>query len=67
MAKDEIRFGGGSFQQLTGCRSEHVRILEIAGLIRPSKSDSGFRQFSAADVAAARRWMSENARRRKRA
>jgi hypothetical protein len=68
MAKDEIRFGGGSFQQLTGCANEHVRVMEAAGVIAPTKADNGHRQFSPADVRAARAWMAENYKpRRKRA
>jgi hypothetical protein len=68
MAKDELRFGGGSFQQLTGCRPEHVRIMAAMKIIHPTTTDKGHRQFSPADVRAARVWMRENFKpRRKRA
>jgi hypothetical protein len=68
MAMDEIRFGGTSFRQLTGAANEHVRIMESAGVISPSKSDSGFRQFTPEDVKNARVWMAEHYKpRRKRA
>jgi hypothetical protein len=68
MTKDEIRFGGGSFQQLTGCSNEHIRIMVGAKIIAPITSDTGYRQFSPADVRAARAWMAEHYKpRRKRA
>lgn len=57
---DEIRFGGGSFQRLTGAANEHIRIMESSGIINPSKADNGHRQFSPADVRAARVWMAAN-------
>jgi hypothetical protein len=62
----ETKVGGGRFQALTGCRPEHVRILESLQLISPTKTEAGWRQFSMRDVKVAKAWVCKNVIRRKR-
>jgi len=62
----ETRFGSGDFRRLTGAGNVLVRIMETAGVIAPAKTQSGWRQFTASDVAAARSWLAVNAKGRSR-
>ena len=62
----ETRFGSGDFRRLTGAGNALVRIMETAGVITPAKTQSGWRQFTESDVAAARSWLARNAKPRHR-
>jgi hypothetical protein len=58
------RIGGTAFKERVGCRNEHIRIMIAEGVISPTVSESGFRQFAESDVRLGLRWMRENARQR---
>ena len=55
----EQKLGTGTFIRRTGITTATMRVLEAGGVIAPSRSDSGWRQFSEADVAAALQWKHE--------
>jgi DNA-binding transcriptional MerR regulator len=55
----EIKLGTGSFIRRTRVTTATMRVLEAAGVIHPVRSDSGWRQFSEADVVAALKWRHE--------
>lgn len=61
----QLRFSSSEFRRLTGAANIHVRLMESARVISPTKTATGWRQFSDTDVVAARRWIAENLRRRK--
>ena len=63
----EVRLGGRKFAERTGATNVDVRLMEAAGVIAPTKTESGWRQFSEADIEPARSWLAEHKRRRKRA
>jgi len=55
----EQKLGTGTFIRRTGITTATMRVLEAGGVIAPSRSDSGWRQFSESDVAAALKWRLE--------
>jgi hypothetical protein len=55
----EIKLGTTTFLKRTGLSGPVMRGLEAAAVIAPSKSDSGWRQFSESDVQAALKWRAE--------
>jgi len=57
----EIKLGTTTFLKRTGLSGPIMRGLEAAGIISPSKSDSGWRQFSTADLEAALKWRAQRA------
>jgi DNA-binding transcriptional MerR regulator len=63
--QDTTRLGTGTFIRRTGITTSKMRELEAAGVIRPIRSDSGWRQFTEADVQAALRFVTEHPRRRR--
>jgi hypothetical protein len=58
----EIKSGGKAFKQRTGATNFDVRLMESLGVISPTKTESGWRQFSDADIAAATAWLAEQKR-----
>ncbi len=50
------KLGTGTFLRLTGLSGPQMRGLEAAGLVNPSRADSGWRQFDEADLRAAIAW-----------
>jgi hypothetical protein len=55
----EIKSGSKVFKQRTGASNFDVRLMEELQIIAPSKTTTGWRQFSAADEAAAIAWLAE--------
>lgn len=55
----EAKMGTSTFLRSIGASAPTMRILEARGVISPSKSDSGWRQFSAEDVQAARAFFAQ--------
>ena len=62
MADPKQPMGTGTFIKRTGISAPTMRGLEAAGVIRPIKTDSGWRAFSEQDVAAALRWKAGRAK-----
>lgn len=58
----EIKSGSKVFRQRTGATFIDVRVMEELQIISPTKTESGWRQFSAADEAAAIAWLAERKR-----
>jgi hypothetical protein len=56
------KLGSGTFCRTVGITSAKMRELEAAGIIAPTKSDSGWRQFTHADIAAAIAWKQNHLR-----
>ena len=59
----DLKMGTGTFLRRTGLSAPVMRGLEVAGVIAPSKTDTGWRQFSESDVRRALAW--KQARQRK--
>jgi len=55
----ESKMGTNTFLRSIGASAPTMRLLEARGVISPSKSDSGWRQFSAEDVTAARAFLAQ--------
>jgi DNA-binding transcriptional MerR regulator len=51
--------GSGQFFKATGATNPQVRVAEALGVIKPIKSGSGWRQFTQADVAAMKAWLTQ--------
>ncbi len=52
----EPLFGTTTFIERTGIPVPRMRELEAAGVIKPMRTDRGWRAFSERDVAAVLRW-----------
>jgi hypothetical protein len=64
----EIKAGTKEFRErVPGVDNAKVRVMEALGIISPTKTPAGWRQFSNADIRAARSWLAANSTRRKRA
>jgi hypothetical protein len=59
--------GFADFRRLTGCDNVRLRLMEAAHVIRPARTQTGWRVFTMDDVETARQWMAENARPQERA
>jgi DNA-binding transcriptional MerR regulator len=59
----ELKMGSKTFLRRVGIYAPKMRILEAAGIVNPSKSDSGWRQFSESDVTAALKYLAAEKRR----
>lgn len=53
--------GSTTFFKQTGLGGAEMRGLEAAGVISPIRTDNGWRAYSQADVAAARKWKAQHA------
>jgi hypothetical protein len=62
----EIRIAGKDFYARTRADNAQVRVMEALGVISPSKTPSGWRQYSEADVAAACAWLATHTHPRRR-
>ena len=61
MEPQTSRIGATTFRKMTKVSAAEVRALESIGVIHPLKSDSGWRSFDAADVAAIAAWRAKQA------
>ena len=52
----ETRYGTTTYLRVTGISGPTMRGLEAAGIIAPSRTDTGWRQFSEQDVRRAIEW-----------
>ena len=52
----ELKLGTTSFLRRAGISAPVMRGLEAGGVINPSKTDTGWRQFTEQDVARALAW-----------
>ena len=62
----EMKIGSKAFKRRTGADNDRVRVMEALNVISPSKTESGWRQYTEADVQAAIAWMAINSRKRRR-
>jgi hypothetical protein len=62
MTTDNSHFGSGKFMRDAACTGPQMRIMEAANIIKPTKSENGWRQFTKEDVTAARAWLRANVR-----
>ena len=53
----EQRLGSTAFRIRTGANNAHVQLMESQGIINPTKTEFGWRQFTEADVQAALIWL----------
>ena len=56
MLQAETRIGATNFRKITGITPALMRALEATDVIHPLVSDSGWRSFAQADVAAVAAW-----------
>ena len=63
-----IKAGTKEFRErVPGVDNARIRVMEALGIIAPTKTPAGWRQFSDRDIRAARSWVAANSTRRKRA
>jgi DNA-binding transcriptional MerR regulator len=61
MAEDKL-MGTGTFLKRTGINPPRMRYLEAAGIIKPLRTDTGWRSFREQDVAATMKWLAAKRR-----
>jgi hypothetical protein len=59
--------GFADFRRLTGCDNTRLRLMEAAHVLRPARTQGGWRIFTMADVETAKQWLAENSSKRERA
>ena len=52
----EARFGSKAYYKETGVNGPMMRALEVMGIIKPLRSESGWRLFSEEDIKATKAW-----------
>lgn len=60
--KGELRLGTTAFCKLVGISEPIMRGLEAGGIIKPMRTEAGWRVFSQADVDAAKHWKANKPR-----
>ena len=63
---DEL-LGFADFRKATGCDNTRLRLMEAAHVLRPARTQTGWRVFTLADVETAKQWLADNATKRERA
>jgi hypothetical protein len=64
--ESQIKLGSTAFRRRTGADKARVRVMEAQGVIAPTKTESGWRQYSETDVQAAIAWLAANSKFRRR-
>jgi hypothetical protein len=59
--------GFAEFRRLTGCDNTRLRLMEAAHVLRPARTQGGWRVFTMQDVDTAKQWLAENSSKRERA
>jgi hypothetical protein len=62
----ELKSGSKAFKAATGANSFDIRMMENLGIIAPTKTECGWRQFSKHDEAAGKAWMADRLHSRQR-